>query len=146
MENNTLPSICIPRTLSNVTWRDVKKTFEVIMGEECIDRVDVIKDRNNEQFCKIFIHMTYWPKKGEAINMRERLLSGETVKIVYEAPWFWKCSASRLPRPNLSNNTKKMPYIEYEKDHVNDLRNESPMPIRRKRNTQKHEEEETSEA
>ena len=36
----TEPSICIPRTLNNVSWRDVKDTMEAVLGKGTVDRVD----------------------------------------------------------------------------------------------------------
>ena len=108
------PSICIPRTLNNITWRTVKDAFEAIIGKGTVERVDLIGDRNGEPFCKIFVHMRYWPNEGEGVNIRERLLGGETVKIVYDNPWFWKCSASRLPKPVRDAPNRKKPFVEYQ--------------------------------
>ena len=34
-----------------------------------------------------------------ARNTREKLLSGEEIKIVYDDPWFWKCNKSTLEKP-----------------------------------------------
>ena len=63
----TEPSICIPRTLNNTTWRDVKNTFEEILGTGTVERVDIVPSRNNDPFCKIFIHFRYWPTQGTAV-------------------------------------------------------------------------------
>ena len=132
----TEPSICIPRTLNNITWRTVKDTFEEILGKGTVERVDLIHDRNGDPFCKVFIHLRYWPNDGEAVNIRERLLVGEMVKIVYDNHWFWKCSASRLPKPDRDSSSKKTPFVEYQtptkSEPVADLRTASPPPIRRK--------------
>tara|TARA_X000000950_G_scaffold287417_1_gene399597 strand:- start:1748 stop:2233 length:486 start_codon:yes stop_codon:yes gene_type:complete len=129
----TEPSICIPRTLNNITWRTVKDTFEQILGKGTIDRVDLINDRNGDPFCKVFVHMRYWPTHGEAVNIRERLVSGEMVKIVYDNPWFWKCSASRLPKPDREHSSKKTPFVEYQtptkSEAVADPHAASPTPI-----------------
>lgn len=132
----TEPSICIPRTLNNITWRVVKDTFEQILGKGTVERVDLISDRSGEPFCKVFIHLRYWPKEGEANNIRERLISGEMVKIVYDSPWFWKCSASRVPKPDRDSSNKSAPYVEYQtptKEPDNgDTRDNSPPPIKKK--------------
>lgn len=131
----TEPSVCIPRTLNNITWRTVKETFEQILGKGTVERVDLISDRNGEPFCKIFVHMRYWPNDGEAVAIRERLLAGETVKIVYDNPWFWKCSASRLPKPVRDASTRKTPFVEYQnstKERTLPERQEAgPSPVRR---------------
>ena len=109
----TEPSICIPRTLNNITWRTVKDVFEQIIGKGTVDRVDLISDRNGGPFCKIFIHLRYWPNDGQGAAIRQRLLTGETVKIVYDNPWFWKCSASRLPKPT-RDKPSTAPFVEFD--------------------------------
>tara|TARA_Y100001980_G_C14263000_1_gene103780 strand:+ start:41 stop:478 length:438 start_codon:yes stop_codon:yes gene_type:complete len=120
MANTTVitePSICIPRTLNNITWRDVKDAFEQIIGNGTVERVDMIKDKNGAPFCKIFVHFRYWPTDENATQIRKRLLDGEMVKIVYDTPWFWKCSASRVPKPE-REKTKKTAYIEYNNEKI----------------------------
>ena len=107
----TEPSICIPRTLYNVNWQTVKKTFEEILGKGTVERVDIVPCRDQDQFCKIFVHFRYWPEDETANNMRERLNDGEMVKIVYDAPYFWKCSASRVAKPTWEPKSK--PYVEF---------------------------------
>ena len=146
----TEPSICIPRTLNNITWRTVKDTFEEILGKGTVERVDLINDRNGDPFCKVFIHMRYWPTDENAVNIRSRLVDGQTVKIVYDTPWFWKCSASRLPKPQ-RDKPRSTPYVEFEtrdKESVGDSRAASPLPIRRRASIHKMsvEEEESTES
>ena len=115
----TEPSICIPRTLNNITWRDVKETFEEIVGRGTVDRVDIVASRNSDPFCKIFIHFRYWPTEGTAVQLRERLMNGDTLNVVYNAPWFWKCCASRLPKPT-RQTIKTRPYVEFEHSNAGD--------------------------
>ena len=138
----TEPSICIPRTLNNITWRTVKDTFEQILGKGTVERVDLINDRNGEPFCKVFVHLRYWPTDGEAANIRDRLVAGEMVKIVYDTPWFWKCSASRLPKPD-RDKPKSAPYVEFQtpkkEEPVADPRAAIPPPIRSKASLRKME-------
>lgn len=114
MSLTTAPSICIPRTLHNVGWRDVKDTFEQLCGKGTVERVDIVKKRDDSSpFCKIFIHMRYWPTdQPEVEAIRQRLLDGETVKVVYDNPWFWKCSASHAPKPERTR-PKAAPYVEF---------------------------------
>lgn len=146
-EGITEPSICIPRTLNNITWRTVKDTFEQILGKGTVERVDMINDRNGEPFCKIFVHMRYWPTEGDAVDIRDRLRSGETVKVVYDTPWFWKCSASKVPKPD-RDKPKSAPYVEFEtpkkEEPVADPRATSPPPIRRRASIRKMDLEEDS--
>jgi len=99
------PSICIPRTFPNTTWRDVRDIFEGVMGRGCVERVDVVNktNRRGQLYRCVFIHLKEWPETEVALQVRERLLQGEEIKLVYDDPWFWKCTVSRLPKPAPSN-------------------------------------------
>ena len=108
------PSICIPRTFDNITWKQVKETFEQLFGEDCVDRVDVVKREhdNGDKFNRIFVHFKRWDE--EHAGIRSRLLAGEEIKIVYDEPWFWKCSMSRVVRPTGQRRAageRRGPYI-----------------------------------
>ena len=128
----TEPSICIPRTLNNVTWRDVKDTFEHLCGRGTVERVDIVRKRDDPSpFCRIFVHMRYWATdKPEVAAIRQRLLDGETVKIVYDNPWFWKCSASHAQKPDRTRQ-KTAPYVEFA-----DKEEKSPPWVRRNERVQ----------
>ncbi len=111
------PSVCIPRTFPNITWRRVKEVFEEVLGSKCIDRIDMVRRRANDgsEFQRVFIHLTTWPTDSRAQDIRQRLIDGNDIKIVYDEPWFWKCSASRVSRPLLQNKRKHAaPYIDAE--------------------------------
>ena len=115
----TEPSICIPRTLNNVTWRTVKDTFETLIGPGTVDRVDIVKNNSdNQQFCRIFVHFRYWPDKDPSVKkIRDRLMAGETIKIVYDSPWFWKCVTSRISKPERTA-PKIAPFVEFDEKHT----------------------------
>jgi hypothetical protein len=108
----TEPSICIPRTLNNVSWRDVKETFEKLLGKGTVERVDIVTRRDEDSpFCRIFVHMRYWPVNDQQIAAwRNTLINGGEMKVVYNHPWFWKCVASRIPKPE-KKNISAQPYI-----------------------------------
>ena len=108
----TEPSICIPRTLNNVGWRDVKEVFEKILGKGTIERVDIVTRRDDDSpFCRIFVHMRYWAVNvPEVAAFRNALQAGETRKVVYNHPWFWKCAASRTAKP-VKTRVSAEPYI-----------------------------------
>ena len=101
----THPSICIPRTFPTIrgeqTKRAVFKTFrELRVG--FIDRIDVVHktDKNDERFCTVYVHMKDWNMRSQlARDTRQKLLDGEEIKIVYDEPWFWKCTMSAVEKP-----------------------------------------------
>ncbi len=82
------------------------------MGKGTVDRVDIVKRRDdNQPFCRIFVHMRYWPiDKPDIAEWRDTLIRGDSIKVVHSAPWFWKCVASNLPRPESRNNAS-VPYV-----------------------------------
>lgn len=109
---NSFPSICIPRTFTNVSWKKIKFYFEEIIGAGSVERVDIVRKWNHrgEEYQCVFIHMLEWPDNERAQEVRERLLDGYEIKIVYDEPWFWKCSASRVPKPEKCAKSKKRNY------------------------------------
>jgi len=46
----------------------------------------------------------------EVAAFRNALLAGETRKVVYNHPWFWKCAASRTAKP-VKSRVSVEPYI-----------------------------------
>ena len=98
-------SICIPRTFPTIrgeqTKRAVFKTFREL-GIGFIDRIDTVHktDKNGERFCTVYIHLKNWNMQHQlARDTRQKLLDGEEIKVVYDEPWFWKCVASTIEKP-----------------------------------------------
>ena len=111
------PSLCIPRTFPNITWKKVKETFEELFGEGTVERVDVVKKthENGDEFVRVFVHFKHWPEDPTIQDYRQRLMRGEEIKVVYDEPWFWKCSASRVAKPQGASRRRtgerRAPYI-----------------------------------
>ena len=105
------PSICIPRVFSNIDKTLVKSVFEQLFGPGCIERIDMIQKTTgrSEKFQRVFVHFKYWPVTRRNQSVRQRLIDGHQLKIVYDDPWFWKCSASRIPKPQ---GKATIPYID----------------------------------
>ena len=99
------PSICSPRTFPTIrgeqTKRAVFRTFrELRIG--LIDRIDTVHktDRNGERYCTVYIHLKSWNMQSQlARDTRQKLMNGEEIKVVYDEPWFWKCVASTIEKP-----------------------------------------------
>lgn len=100
--SNSSPSICIPRVFAEISRKQIKDTFsKVLSNEDCIERIDMIrKNKNNDSYQRVFIHFKYWPNDERSTMLKNRLTNGQDIKVVYNQPWFWKCSASRVPKPN----------------------------------------------
>jgi len=108
------PSICIPRVFKSTTRNEICGVFEKL-GLGAIDRIDMVAKTNERGECynKVFIHFKVWNKRNETAQAtRDKLLKGEEVKIVYNEPWFWKCSASRVEKPEFRDYSAPPPRID----------------------------------
>jgi hypothetical protein len=92
------PSIFISHVFPNKAEM-VYETFAELFGADYIDDVDVVThDLNGQEICRAYVHFKSWPTDHKFQRLRSRLMAGETVKVIYEEPWYWKCVASKLPR------------------------------------------------
>ena len=87
------PSLCIPRVLNNIDEEYILNTFQKLnLGS--IERIDIVSKSN---FNRVYIHFSSWYSNVNADKVREILINGningKEVKIIYDAPWFWKVSA-----------------------------------------------------
>jgi hypothetical protein len=88
------PSLCIPRVFSNIGEARIRKIFEDIsIGR--IEKIDIIKGNKNN---RVFIHLT-WNNTPDAQFVRNQVMTGKDVKIIYDEPWFWVVSAARNQQP-----------------------------------------------
>ena len=108
------PSICIPRVFKSTTRKDLYTVIERLdLG--AVERIDMVPKTNerNESYYKVFIHFKQWNNKTTmAQATRTKLLQGEEVKIVYNEPWFWKCTASRVEKPAFRDYSAPPPRID----------------------------------
>ena len=98
-------SLCISRVFANIGWRRIKRhMIEAQLG--FIERVDVIPVYGADgkiRFKRAFVHFreNSWnmrdPQAREAL---ERLRNGESIRLVYEDPWWWTVSISTSERPD----------------------------------------------
>ena len=93
-------SLCIPRVFMNIGWKRIKQAFiDADLGH--IQRVDVMKMKNKD-FKIAFVHFT--PKRwnmrdSEARQALKVLQSGRSIRILYDEPYYWEVSISKLARP-----------------------------------------------
>ncbi len=108
------PSICIPRVFKSTTRKDIFGIIERLdLG--AVDRIDMVAKTNvrGECYNKVFIHFKVWNKKNPTAQAtRDKLLKGEEVKIVYNEPWFWKCTESRVDKPTFRDYSAPPPRID----------------------------------
>lgn len=103
------PSLCIPRIFGIMSDEYIKNIFQKAkLG--IIRRVDIIhrKNERGEDYKRVFIHFNRWfTDNPAAVNARQRLLEGKDIKIVYDNPWFWKVSVSKLEDKTRKKYNKK---------------------------------------
>jgi len=97
-------SICIPRTFPTIrgeqTKRAVFRTFkELHIG--FVERIDTVHktDKHGERYCTVYVHLKWNMDNTLARDTRQKLVHGKEIKVVYDEPWFWKCTASTIEKP-----------------------------------------------
>jgi hypothetical protein len=67
-----------------------------------IERIDVVQktDARGERYCTIYVHLQWNVRNELGRDTRKKLLDGSDVKIVYDDPWFWKCTMSTMEKPD----------------------------------------------
>lgn len=96
--NSEKPSLCIPRLQGgyNNDITHIRKVFEKLNFGK-IQRIDIIERKNDkgDSFKRAFIHFEKWYNTEYVQDIRNKLISGKEIKIVYDNPWFWKVSANK---------------------------------------------------
>ena len=112
-------SICIPRAFHKLTWSDVKTAFETAFDAPgCVQKVDLVNrtDDSDRPFKRIFVHFKFWPDNETAMYAMGRMKEENgTFQLVYDEPWYWKCSLSRVAPPapysNYTAKNKTTPFV-----------------------------------
>ena len=89
-------SLCIPRVKNNITKKELMNIFcKLNLGK--IDRIDIINKKTvqGDDYKRVFLHFKYWNNNEYTNEVKERLLQGKDIKVVYDFPWFWKISLNK---------------------------------------------------
>lgn len=122
-------SLCIPRVFKNISEKRIRAIFYSLkLG--FVERVDMVAktSEKGEEFWRVFVHFSDWNEKNTtAVQMRQKLDSGEKIKIVYDSPWFWLISKSNsAPRQPGRKSGRPAPFIDF--NHAPPQRGSSPEP------------------
>lgn len=111
--NFDYPALCIPRSVKQISLKEIEDTFNKT-GLGVVSKV-VVKHKkhtlneweqivNNEkniteiEYSNIYVYFKKWNIENPQVSeYRNKLLKGNTIKIVYETiptPIFWRCSAA----------------------------------------------------
>ena len=95
---STIPSLCIPRVDQAIQLNTIATTI-TNLDVGTIDRIDVIPIKNNLGTHKrVFIHFKRWFSDDRATQIHNKLKEGNSIKVFYDDPWFWKISLNKSSR------------------------------------------------
>ena len=88
-------SIIIPVYNSSLTLKECLGAIfdSTFKNFGTVDRIDIVNSGRRSR--KAFIHFKRW----NHTDLLSRLENGDTVNLIYNFPWYWKCRKSNLPKP-----------------------------------------------
>ncbi len=91
-----MPSLFIPKVFSNITQRSILKTFKKLNFGR-IESVVMLKHTSHtgELYNSVIINII-WNTDPSSLNVRNTLLNGREINIMYDNPWFWKVAAYKI--------------------------------------------------
>jgi phosphoribosylaminoimidazole-succinocarboxamide synthase len=99
INHNDGPNLCIPRVNTCVTKELVFETINKYSFGS-IQKIDVIKKngacKKNDLSNMVFIYFKEWYDNDLVNSVKDRLMSGKDIKIIYDDPWYWKISAIKV--------------------------------------------------
>ena len=88
-----MPNICIPNAPMRTTKSQVENIFKKL-NWGVIKRIRIYYKNTYNQ---IFIDFTVWNTNNpKTEDIRNKLLDGKTIRVIYNEPWFWKCYKNRF--------------------------------------------------
>jgi len=108
MSTTAAMSLCIPRVFNNITEAKIYNVFNKLnIGK--IHSINMIERTNKKGKLvkRVFINFDYWYFNERSQHMRNQLLSGKEIKVVYDDPWFWNVSIKR--NTNVTTNINIAP-------------------------------------
>ena len=85
-------TLCLPKIESNTTKEQILNIFNKYKFGLII-KIDLISISNSK---RAFIHYKKWDTNENNKKIKSYLDEGLDIKIIYNFPWFWKCSKSRI--------------------------------------------------
>ncbi len=115
-------SICIPRVFNNINHRRIKNWFiQNLRSWGFVERVDVVpvfKD-GRQVHKRAYVHYAVGKfnikaDDGSGNKIIDALVSGDTIQVIYDDPWYWKLSLSRAARPAEPPKPRQGPAVKIE--------------------------------
>ncbi len=84
--------LCLPKIDINTTKKEIFNIFNQYKFG-LIKKIDLISISQSK---RAFIHYEKWDTSEKNKKIKSYLDDGLDIKIIYNFPWFWKCSKSRI--------------------------------------------------
>ena len=85
-------TLCLPKIEKSTTKMQLFNVFNKYKFGN-IKKIDLISISQNK---RAFIHYQTWNNNEKNNIIKGYLDDGLDIKIIYEFPWFWKCSKIRI--------------------------------------------------
>lgn len=86
--DNEIGKLCIPR-IENTIQREFIFKKLCLLNIGYIQKLTEIPLKSNPDYKRILIKIK-WNTSQKTLDFKNKLMSGQTIKLVYENPWFWK--------------------------------------------------------
>ena len=94
------PTICIPKIDATIAKEYIFEVFcKLNIGR--IEKITEVPIHNDSNYKRIFIKMKWNTVNIQSVFIMERFKNGKNVKIVHNAPWYWRIVSSSLERVGL---------------------------------------------
>ena len=84
-------TLCLPKIDYYVTKKQLYTVFNKHNFGD-IHKIDLINIKDSK---RAFVHYKSWNNTEKNTKVKNYLDDGLDIKIIYEFPWFWKCSKSK---------------------------------------------------
>ena len=95
------PSICIPSMYKSISQSKIKQVFNNLK----LGPINYIDIHWGPDFKRVCIYFKYWNSSSFAKEIRNKLLAGGEIKVIYDNPWFWKCHINQNDSPTETSNS-----------------------------------------
>jgi hypothetical protein len=111
--NNNFPVICIPMVFMNISTERIENVLQNQLGLGTVRSIELVPQVNSvsgKPFQTAYVKIQWNVSITSSVQVRDLLLSGKQVQVVYDKPWFWWLRAST------SNEDAPEPYVNFGAD------------------------------
>lgn len=133
-----VPSLCLPRVYCKFDESFIERVFNTLFytNDEysVIDHIDMvprIDNKTEEPYFLVFVHFRSNIIKTDAVeDLVSRIERGEEVRLMYNAPWFWKARKNhsvldqQKQQPPASTDTPRMAIDPKEAAKIKEIQKE----------------------